>query len=66
MAGSHKSVRIKARGWEARDSNNGKSNLLFFSYWQTQQTLCLSQSLEILQDVGICFKQDDQDENTKV
>ena len=56
MARSHKSVRTKARGWEALDSNNGKSNLWFFAYWQAQQTLCLSQSLEILQDVRICFK----------
>ena len=28
----------------------------FFSYWQTQQALCLWESLEILQDVRIYFK----------
>ena len=30
MAGSHKSVRTKVKGWEALDSNNGKGNLWFF------------------------------------
>ena len=40
-AGPHKSVWIKARGWEALDVDKGKGNLWLHAYWQAQQILCL-------------------------